>query len=61
MQVIANIKAGSRPNGRTVRPDGKRVYASADGVGTAAVGATASNAKIAGIAVGALPWGVALR
>src|SRR5205823_1658930 len=53
-------KAGSRSNGVTVRPDGKRVYVSSGGEGSVQVIDTATNAIIASIPVGKRPWNMAI-
>src|SRR5206468_9238622 len=54
-EVIARIKAGSRSNGVTVHPNGKRVYVSSGGEGTVQVIDTATNAIVAKISVGRRP------
>ena len=44
-----------------ITPDGAKLYVACGRSNAVAVIDTATNAKIADIAVGALPWGVALR
>jgi YVTN family beta-propeller protein len=42
-------------------PDGRKLYVACGRSGSVAVIDTASQAKVADIAVGKLPWGVAIR
>jgi YVTN family beta-propeller protein len=44
-----------------ITPDGRKLYVACGRSNAIAVVDTATNAKIADIAVGDLPWGVALR
>jgi YVTN family beta-propeller protein len=44
-----------------ITPDGSKLYVACGRSNAIAVVDTATNTKIADVAVGALPWGVALR
>jgi YVTN family beta-propeller protein len=58
---LAKIKAGPRSNGITVHPDGKRVFVSNGGEASVSVIDIDQGVKLRDIAVGKLPWGVAIR
>jgi YVTN family beta-propeller protein len=59
--VVATIPVGKRPWNMAITPDGKKLYVANGRSNSISVIDTASNQKVADIAVGELPWGVAIR
>ena len=58
---MTSIAVGKRPWNMALTPDGGKLYVACGRSNAVAVIDTATNAKIAEIAVGELPWGVAIR
>jgi YVTN family beta-propeller protein len=58
---MAKIPVGKRPWNMAITPDGKKLYVACGRSNAIAVIDADTNAKVAEIAVGALPWGVAIR
>jgi len=54
------VPVGRRPWNMAMSPDGRKLYVACGRSNTVAVVDTASATKIAEIAVGELPWGVAI-
>ena len=52
---------GQRPWNMALTPDGKKLYVACGRSGAVSVIDTESNVKLTDIAVGKLPWGVAIK
>ena len=58
---MATVPVGQRPWNMALTPDGKKLYVACGRSGTVTVIDTVANARLADVAVGKLPWGVAIR
>ena len=59
--LLRTHAVGQRPWNMAITPDGKKLYVACGRSGSVSVIDTGKNAKLADVAVGKLPWGVAIR